>query len=148
MIRIIKWLRSWFTPNPVFELGLGAKTPTRGSRGAAGLDLYASQAIEISPGHTAIIATDLRCRFNYGWAACIWDRSGLGSKGFHRFAGLIDCDYDGKWGVVIHNTTPSSFIVYPGDRVAQVVFQRVWMGRPKQGLVDKTGRGGFGSTGR
>lgn len=145
---MIKWLRSWFTPDAVFELGLGAKLPTRGSKGSAGLDLYASQAIEIPPGQTAIVATDLKCRFNFGWAAMIWDRSSMGAKGMHRFAGLIDSDYDGKWGVVLHNSTSSPVVVNVGDRVAQVVFQRVWMGRPRKGVVSLTGRGGFGSTGK
>lgn len=142
-------IRRFLSPQPVFELGLLSRKPTRGSVGSAGLDLYANEAIEIPPGSTALVSTGLRCRFNYGWVALIWDRSGMGVKGIHRFAGVIDSDYDDKWGVVIHNTQQTSIVINIGDRIAQVLFQRVWMGTPSLGTYVGRGRGGgFGSTGR
>jgi len=153
-VKMIRWVRSWFTPDVVFDLSEGNCSihPTRGSKESAGLDLYASCArMKVAPGCTVIIPTGLKCSFNPGWAACLWDRSGMGAKGFHRFAGLIDSDYRGKWGVVIHNTTSEPLTVNYGDRIAQVVFQRVWIGKPKFGTVkdDTTrGTGGFGSTGK
>jgi dUTP pyrophosphatase len=150
---MIRWIRSWFTPDVVFDIRSDscAIYPTRGSKESAGLDLYANASIEIAPGATTIISTGLKASFNPGWAAFIWDRSGMGAKGLHRFAGLIDSDYRGLWGVVIHNTTDSPLEINYGDRIAQVVFQRVWTGKPKVGTVkDDTKRGvqGFGSTGK
>lgn len=148
----LRWVRSWFTPDVVFELAHELATlPTRGSRESAGLDLYAAEAAEIAPGETGLVKTGLKGSFNPGWAACLWDRSGMGFKGFHRFAGLIDSDYRGEWGVVIHNTTSETLKVGPYDRVAQVVFQRVWIGTPVLGRITvdtERGTGGFGSTGK
>ena len=144
---MIKWIRSWFTPDPIFE----GNIPTRGSKEAAGLDLVSVGNWHIPQRSTMVILTGTRCSFNKGWAAFIWDRSGLGAKGIHRFAGVIDSDYRGEWGVVIHNSTNMPLYIGSGDRVAQVVFQRVWLGRPRAGVVrNDTDRGskGWGSTGQ
>ena len=138
-------------PMPVFEkINSDAFIPVRGSSEAAGLDLFANEYKEVPVGHTVLVKTGLKCSFNPGWAALIWDRSGWGFKGIHRYAGVIDSDYRGEWGVVLHNSTHQFFSVEKGDRIAQVVFQRVWIGKPKQGTVIEDtarGRGGFGSTG-
>ena len=149
---IIRWFRSWVTPDAIFQFvdeTSGIAMPRRGSKEAAGLDLYCSERVRIQPGMTAIVKTGVKCQFNRGWAAMIWDRSGLGARGVHRFAGLIDSDYRGEWGVVLHNSKKEIVIFNEGDRIAQVVFQRVWLGTPKMGLIDSTerGSGGFGSTG-
>lgn len=149
---MIKWLRSWFTPDVVFETrGDKSQYPTRGSKEAAGLDLYASEPFYIASGGTVLIKTGIVSKFNKGWVALLWDRSGMGFKGIHRFAGVIDSDYRGEWGVVLHNSTPNSIQINRGDRIAQVVFQRCWIGTPKRGKVDeetKRGSKGFGSTGK
>ncbi len=148
---MLRKIKSWFGPSPVFELKYeGAKLPTRGSKEAAAFDLYAADGWSLGPGSTVIVSTGLRCDFLPGWVALIWDRSCMGSKGIHRFAGVIDSDYRGMWGVVLHNTTRDMFWIKPGDRIAQVVFQRVWTGRIKEGVVSVTERGesGFGSTGK
>lgn len=148
---LLRRLRGLFGPNPVFSGGCGvSQRPYRGSKESAGLDLYATKRVLITPGGTVVVATGLRCNFNPGWGAYIWDRSGYGVRGLHRFAGLIDSDYRGDWGVVIYNSTSDTVEVRPGDRVAQVVFQRCWIGKPKWGKVKNDtarGTGGFGSTG-
>jgi deoxyuridine 5'-triphosphate nucleotidohydrolase len=148
----VRWVRSWFTPDVVFQFSHEFATlPARGSGESAGLDLYAVEEKTIDPGATAIIKTGLRCTFNPGWVALIWDRSGMGAKGYHRYAGCIDSDYRGDWGVVLHNSTGQPVTIKPYDRVAQVVFQRCWIGQPKLGVVindTERGEGGFGSTGK
>lgn len=152
--KIKTWIRSWFTPDAVFNWVEGSdytQLPTRGSKGAAGLDLYCAEKIRIRPGETVLVKTGLKCKFNPGWGAFLWDRSGLGAGGVHRFAGLIDCDYRGEWRVVLHSNKKEAMTLTPGDRIAQVVFQRVWTGQPHFGPVgDDTerGEGGFGSTGK
>lgn len=149
--KIIRILRGFFTPDLVFEkLTDSAVLPSRSSEESAGLDLYSITDTTIPAGHTVKIPLGIRASFNPGWAACIWDRSGLGSKGYHRYAGLIDSDYRGQWQVVIHNATSEFVNIFRGDRVAQVVIQRVWIGTPKEGKVDTSvdRGGGFGSTGR
>lgn len=137
-------------PQPVFELSdKHATMPYRSKLKSVGLDLFACRPMIIYGGETTIIPLGFRCEFNVGWGAFIWDRSGMGAKGFHRFAGVIESDYRGLWGVVLHNTTPRMFRVEPSKAVAQVVFQPVWMGEPKSRVVNRnTDRGdsGFGST--
>ena len=154
-VKMIRWVRSWFTPDVVFDFvnhtyNVGY-LPTRGSKESAGLDLYANKSFKVAGGCTVIVSTGIKASFNPGWGAFLWDRSGMGAKGFHRFAGLIDSDYRGEWGVVIHNTTGEPLEIKSGDRIAQVVFQRVWIGNANMKTVkdDTTrGTGGFGSTGK
>ena len=137
-------------PNPVFELdNEHATLPYRSKPNSVGLDLFSCQSMQIFGGETVIIPLGIRCSFNVGWGAFIWDRSGMGAKGFHRFAGVIESDFSGLWGVVLHNTTHRMFLIEPEKAVAQVVFQTVWMGEPKNGyIIRDTNRGdeGFGST--
>ena len=148
---MIKWLTSFFTPAPKFMVGPCGRLPTRGSKEAAGLDLYAAHGLTIRPGETKLVQLGITCEFNPGWVALLWDRSGIGFKGRHRYAGVIDSDYRGEWGCVIHNASVTDMTIDKGDRVCQVLFQRVWTGVP--GVSEKlseTSRssGGFGSTGK
>lgn len=151
-MKILRRFLGLFGPRPMFwSYHPGAKCPKRSTGEAAGLDLYASQHVQIPIGETRIIMTGVRCDFLPGWVALIWDRSGLGVKGLHRFAGVIDSDYRGAWGVVMHNTTDDVVVINRGDRVAQVIFQRCWVGTPrwgKPGSTTERGEAGFGSTGR
>lgn len=133
----------FFSPRPKFLIGSQGFFPTRGSKESAGLDLYAPESFQLMPGESRLVNLDIQCSFNKGWAAFIWDRSGLGCKGIHRFAGVIDSDYRGDWGVVLFNSSEKIFSAMRGDRIAQVVFQKVWV----SGGVG-TRSGGFGSTGK
>jgi len=139
-------------PNIIFELDHEhAKIPVRSKLNSIGFDLFPCDIVHVWQGTTETIPLGIRCQFNPGWGAFIWDRSGLGAKGLHRFAGVIDPDYTGLWSVVLHNTTHRKFIAYPDQAVAQVVFQPVWMGEVKIGVIERdTDRGdsGFGSTDR
>jgi dUTPase len=73
----------------------------------------------------------------------------MGFKGFHRFAGVIESDYTGLWGVVIYNSNYADYWLPKEKAIAQVVFQQVWMGEPREGKVNREtdrGEAGFGST--
>lgn len=150
MNKLVRYVRSFFTPDATFEVCNDGIMPFRGSKESAGLDIYASESVLIQSQHTVLIPTQLKCSFNPGWVALLWDRSGMGFKGIHRYAGCIDSDYPGKWGVVLHNSTYDDITVNKGDRIAQVLFQRCWIGKPKAGIVSQTTDrvGGFGSTGK
>lgn len=148
---LLRRIRGLFGPNPVFSGSPGiAQKPYRGSPESAGLDLYSIKQVSITPGATVTIPTGLKCKFNPGWVALIWDRSKHGIRGLHRFAGVIDSDYRGEWDVVVYNSTTDTVVLCPGERIAQVVFQRCWIGKVRWGRVHdntKRGAGGFGSTG-
>lgn len=78
-------------------------------------------------------------------------RSGLASKNFiDTGAGVIDADYRGQVKVLLFNHSEEDFQVKEGDRIAQLVIERIW--NPEvvevQDLEESVrGAGGFGSTG-
>ena len=133
-------------------VGAGGSLPEYSSAGAAGADLRASEAVEIPPGARAAVPTGVRLQIPPGHVGLVWPRSGLAVRhGIDTLAGVIDSDYRGEVRVVLVNHGEAPFRVAPGDRVAQLLIQRVeraaFVAVP---TIDEThrGRGGFGSTGR
>merc|ERR1712172_87216 len=86
-----------------------------------------------------------------GTYARIAPRSGLAAKRMlHVGAGVVDADYRGEVGVVLFNHGPEAFEVAPGDRVAQLILEKIAMLQCEEvESLDCTARGagGFGSTG-
>jgi len=126
--------------------------PEYGSASAAGADLRASVALVIPPGGRAAVPTGLRLAIPEGHVGLVWPRSGLAVRhGIDTLAGVVDSDYRGEVKVVLVNHGGEPFKVAPGDRIAQLLVQRVERAafRPVDTL-DATDRaeGGFGSTGR
>jgi dUTP pyrophosphatase len=82
----------------------------------------------------------------------VWPRSGLAVRhGIDTLAGVIDSDYRGEVRVVLVNHGADSFRIAPGERVAQLLLQRVEHGTfLAVATLEETSRGGggFGSTGR
>lgn len=123
---------------------------------SAGLDLRAhlAESLLLKPGERALIPTGLRMALPPGWEAQVRPRSGLALKQgitVLNSPGTIDADYRGPVGVILINHGADSFIVEPGERIAQLVFahfeRAVW--QPVKEL-DQTERaeGGFGHSGR
>jgi dUTP pyrophosphatase len=130
----------------------GGSLPEYASAGAAGADLRASEAIEIAPGGRAAVPTGVRLQIPPGHVGLVWPRSGLAVRhGIDTLAGVIDSDYRGEVRVVLVNHGDAPFRVAPGDRVAQLLVQRVeraaFTTAATLGDTDR-GDGGFGSTGR
>jgi len=143
------------TPSPLdlpVLLGAGAALPEYGSADAAGADLRASEALLIAPGGRAAVPTGLRLAIPRGHVGLVWPRSGLAVRhGIDTLAGVIDSDYRGEVKVVLVNHGEEAFPVAAGDRVAQLLVQRVeraaFRAAREVGDTDR-GSGGFGSTGR
>jgi len=130
----------------------GGALPTYGSPGAAGADLRASEAVQIPPGGRHAVATGLRLELPRGHVGLVWPRSGLAVRhGIDTLAGVVDSDYRGEVRVVLVNHGREAFQIAPGDRVAQLLIQRVergeFVGVESLASTDR-GEGGFGSTGR
>jgi dUTP pyrophosphatase len=130
----------------------GGSLPEYASAGAAGADLRASEAVEIAPGGRAAVPTGVRLQIPPGHVGLVWPRSGLAVRhGIDTLAGVIDSDYRGEVRVVLVNHGHEPFHIAPGDRVAQLLVQRVeraaFTAAPQIDATDR-GRGGFGSTGR
>jgi dUTP pyrophosphatase len=129
-----------------------AKLPTRGSELSAGLDLYCCEDIEVAPLKQSIISTGIAIQMDYDDAyARIAPRSGLAAKnGLIVNAGVIDKDYTGEIKVVVYNTNYMSHYFKTGDRIAQLIVEKIYYPEVTQvSELNVTGRGanGFGSTG-
>jgi dUTP pyrophosphatase len=126
--------------------------PEYASPGAAGADLRASAAVLIPPGGRAAVATGLHVAIPAGHVGLVWPRSGLAVRhGIDTLAGVIDSDYRGELRVVLVNHGEEAFRVEAGERVAQLLVQRVERAAfTRAESLDETprGTGGFGSTGR
>ncbi|KAI8979560.1 dUTPase-like protein [Mycotypha africana] len=128
-----------------------AKLPTRGSAAAAGYDLYCAHDITIPAKGKTIVATDISLAIPMGHYGRVAPRSGLASK--HHLdtgAGVIDADYRGPLGVLLFNFSDIDYQVKRGDRIAQLIIEKI--STPEVVEVEsleesERGHGGFGSTG-
>ena len=121
---------------------------------AAGLDVFAAvgQEVSIFPGQREMIPTGLAIALPEGYEAQIRPRSGIAWKHgvtLVNAPGTIDADYRGEIGILLINHGDQPFVVRRGDRIAQMIVQRVcrvqWDVQPE---LNPTGRGdgGFGHT--
>ena len=128
--------------------------PARARAHDAGLDLYAAEAVIIEPGARVLIPTGIALAIPEGYAGFVLPRSGLAVR--HGLTllntpGLIDSGYRGEVKVLLVNHDRATTTIARGDRIAQLVIQRV---EPTELVeVDELpssdrGDGGFGSTGR
>ena len=128
--------------------------PSYAREGDAGLDLLAAEATTIEPGARALVPTGLAVAIPSGYAGFVLPRSGLALR--HGLTllntpGLIDAGYRGEIKVLLINHDRSAVTIARGERIAQLVLQRV----ERADLVEvdelpstARGEGGFGSTGR
>lgn len=127
-----------------------AKVPTRGSTESAGYDLYAAEKMTIQPKDKGLVSTGLSIKTPPGTYGQISPRSSLASKMIDIGGGVVDRDYTGIVKIIIYNLSNDVFVVNEGDRVAQLILQKIKT--PPLAEVDelpstKRGEGGFGSTG-
>ena len=126
--------------------------PEYSSAGAAGADLRAREAVVLSPGARAAVATGLHVEIPAGHVGLVWPRSGLAVRhGIDTLAGVIDSDYRGEVRVVLVNHGEAPFRIEAGDRIGQLLVQKVERAAfVKADTLAATarGEGGFGSTGR
>lgn len=140
---------------PVKVLDADLPLPSYARRGDAGADLVARHDVELGPGGgRALVATGIALALPVGTAGFIQPRSGLALR--HGVTclnspGLIDSGYRDELKVLLINHDPEEpFAVRRGDRIAQLVVQRVeHVDFVVTADLDESarGRGGFGSTG-
>ena len=140
---------------PLRRLDSDLAMPAYATAGDAGADLVAAEAQTLPPaGGRALIPTGAAVAIPDGFAGFIQPRSGLALR--HGVTclntpGLIDSGYRGELKVLLINTDPTEpFEIERGDRIAQLVIQRVEHATfiEVEELPDTDrGDGGFGSTG-
>ena len=127
-----------------------AHAPFKGSPLAAGYDLYSAVNIIVPAQGRALIHTDLKVSVPRGTYGRIAPRSGLAATHFIDVgAGVVDEDYRGPLVVVIFNHAHVPFEVKQGDRIAQLICEKiVYPDLMQVADLDATerGHGGFGSS--
>lgn len=131
-----------------------ARLPRRAHSGDAGADLFAVECVTILAGERKDVGTGVALAIPAGFAGFVQPRSGLAFK--HGIMvvnspGLIDSGYRGEVRVALYNSGREPFLVNVGERIAQLVIQRVE--EPEYVAVEVLpdtvrGEGGFGSSGR
>ena len=130
--------------------------PSYATAGSAGMDLKANTDVPISlkPMERYLFPTGMYIQLPEGYEAQIRPRSGLAAKygvTVTNAPGTIDEDFVGQIMVSLINLSTDTVVIYPGDRIAQMVvakYEKVtW---EEVAALDETerGDGGFGSTGR
>jgi len=113
----------------ISRLDPGLPIPCYANPGDAGADLHARQDVFLAPGQRALVPTGVAIALPAGYAAFVHPRSGLAAR--HGITmvnapGTIDAGYRGEILVNLLNTdTHEAFTVTRGDRIAQLVVQRV-----------------------
>ena len=129
----------------------GDPVPQYAHEGDAGADLTASEKKVIPARDRSLVATGIHLEIPEGHVGLIWPRSGLAfKKGIDCGAGVIDSHYRGEIKVLLFNHSDSEFQIEPGDRIAQILIQKVERAQfiPSKKLSETArNEGGFGSTG-
>ena len=142
-------------PVPIVRLDDELPLPSYAHAGDAGLDLHAREdAVVESGGGRTLVPTGIAIAVPPGHAAFVLPRSGLALRhgvGVVNAPGLIDAAYRGEIKVILLNTDPrDDYRVHRGDRIAQLVVQKVeevaW--RVVDELDGADRGGGFGHSGR
>lgn len=128
--------------------------PSSAHPGDAGLDLTCVEDVRLDPGERAAVPLGIAVAVPDGWVGLVHPRSGLARR--HGVTvlntpGTIDAGYRGELVVLLVNLGDEPVALAAGERVAQLVLQRV--GLPDVVEVAELedtprGQGGFGSTGR
>jgi dUTP pyrophosphatase len=130
--------------------------PHYATEGSSGMDIRADMpaAITLQPLERSLIPTGLFLELPPGYEVQVRPRSGLALKqGITclNSPGTVDSDYRGEIKVILINLSNEAQTIAPGDRIAQMVFQKVekieWL---PVAIINETGRGhgGFGHTGK
>ena len=129
--------------------------PRYAKGGDAGADLVTTKDFTLAPGERAIIPTGISIALPDGYVALVHPRSGLAIKHgvtMVNAPGTVDAGFRGELQCIMINHDPKESVIFKrGDRIAQLVFQKVE--RAEFVEVDELpgsgrGTGGFGSTGR
>ena len=133
------------------RLSPSATLPCRGSSGAAGYDLSAAASVTVPSRGRLLVPTDLSLAVPLGTYGRIAPRSGLALKsGIDVGAGVVDSDYRGSLGVLLFNHSDTDFSIAAGDRIAQLILERIAVAEVEETnelAHTERGHGGFGSTG-
>jgi len=130
--------------------------PEYATEGSSGMDLRASlvEPMKLRSLERVLIPTGLFIELPKGYEAQIRPRSGLAIRqGITclNSPGTIDSDYRGEIKIILINLSGIDQVIQPGDRIAQMIFQKVEravLTQVKELVVTERNEGGFGHTGK
>ena len=133
----------------------GLPLPTYKTEHSAGMDIHAAvwDDVIVEPGKWTLVPTGIRIALPEGTEGQIRPRSGLAVNSgvtLLNSPGTVDADYRGEVKIILINLGEKPFRIQRGDRIAQLVIQKVLRGVLNiTETLDETGRGqgGFGHTG-
>ena len=132
------------------------KLPQYATVGSSGMDLksFLSMPLTIKPMERVLVPTGLFIELPENYEAQIRPRSGLAIKQgvtCLNSPGTVDADYRGEIKIILINLSMEEQIINSGDRIAQMIIQKVekieWINAEAL-EVSERGEGGFGSTGK
>ena len=138
---------------PVLRVDAALPLPAYARPDDAGLDLHAAEDVTLKPGARALVPTGLALAIPPGYAGLVLPRSGLALRHgvtLLNTPGLIDAGYRGEVKVLLVNLGEASVTLARGDRIAQLVVQRVehvTLTPVSELPPSARGTGGVGSTG-
>jgi len=123
---------------------------------SAGMDLYAAVTPEmvIAPGEWKLVPTGISIALPDGYEAQVRPRSGLALKqgiSILNTPGTVDADYRGEVGVILMNHSKANLIIKRGDRIAQMIInkiEKIEFEEVEELPASDRGAGGFGHTGK
>ena len=130
-----------------------AQLPTRGSKDAAGLDLYCPFHIKVPADSQKKIPLGVAVEIPKGYMVLLVPRSSM-SKTPLRCAnsvGVIDADYRGELSIAYENISCSDYMIFRGDRIAQLIIVPIAIVDVEEAQTlreTERGDGGYGSTGK
>lgn len=135
--------------------GMDLPLPKYMSNHAAGMDLYAAvqSDLVIGPSGWKLVPTGLAISLPVGYEAQVRPRSGLALKqgvSVLNTPGTVDADYRGEVGVILMNHSKQDLIIKRGDRIAQMIInkiERIEFEEVAELSDTARGAGGFGHTG-
>ncbi|MBN2572651.1 MAG: dUTP diphosphatase [Ignavibacteriales bacterium] len=130
--------------------------PKYATEGSSGMDIRAavSEKIEILPNKFTVVPTNLIFEIPNGYEIQVRPRSGLAANngiGILNSPGTIDSDYRGELKVILFNFSDKAFAINRGDRIAQIVINKIFKSNLEEVTdISKTerGEGGFGHSGK
>jgi dUTP pyrophosphatase len=129
-----------------------AVIPKRATEGSAGLDISSSVDMIIPSHKWLAVPTGISIMVPKDCYARLAPRSGLAFKyGIQVGAGVIDSDYTGEIKVILFNHGENDFTIKTGDRIAQLIFEKIFtddLQEVEELVKTERGEGGFGSTGK
>jgi dUTP pyrophosphatase len=138
---------------PVVRVDAALPLPAYARDDDAGLDLHTVESVTLAPGGRALVSTGIALAIPSGFAGLVLPRSGLALRHgvtILNAPGLIDAGYRGEVKVLLVNLGEAPVTLHRGDRVAQLLVQRVerlTLTPATELPASERGTGGFGSTG-